>query len=203
MSQPTNFPPTPAAAVAPIATPGLPTAERKLAVLYVDDEEQALKYFRRGLDRDFQVLTAPGVTAALTLLEQQELTAGAGPIGVVMSDQRMPGRSGVELLAEVRRRWPNIVRILITAYADIDSAVDAVNSGAIYKYIHKPATLEQLRRTLTEGVALYRAQDQREALLREKMSSLQRLVVEERVRSFAALAGGISHHLLNSMTAMS
>jgi two-component system probable response regulator PhcQ len=203
MSQPTNFPPTPAAAVAPIATPGLPTAERKLAVLYVDDEEQALKYFRRGLDRDFQVLTAPGVTAALTLLEQQELTAGAGPIGVVMSDQRMPGRSGVELLAEVRRRWPNIVRILITAYADIDSAVDAVNSGAIYKYIHKPATLEQLRRTLTEGVALYRAQVQREALLREKMSSLQRLVVEERVRSFAALAGGISHHLLNSMTAMS
>jgi two-component system, probable response regulator PhcQ len=194
------------------ATPPAATqaAQRKLGVLYVDDEEQALKYFRRGLEREFAVLTAPGVAAAIGVLEQQEravaAAAAAGtaaPIAVVLSDQRMPGRTGVELLSEVRRRWPSVVRILITAYADIESAVEAVNSGAIYKYIHKPAGLDQLRQTLTDAMAVYRAQMEREALLREKMASLQRLVVEERVRSFAALAGGISHHLLNSMTAMS
>lgn len=170
---------------------------KKYAVLYVDDEEQALKYFRKGLEKDFRVLTANGVLEALMLLDTQ-----ADSIGVVITDQRMPGRSGVDLLSEVRQKWPGIVRILITAYADIDSAIASVNSGAIYKYITKPADFNQLRSILGEAMKLHLVRRDRDALLSEKVGILKRMVVADRVRSLAALAGGISHHLRNSMTAM-
>src|ERR1700730_17102211 len=106
----------------------------RCAVLYVDDEEQALKYFRKGLEKDFRTLIAPSAAQAIAILEQE-----AASIGVVITDQRMPGQSGVAFLSEVRQKWPSIVRILITAYTDIDSAVAAVNAGAVFKYITKPA----------------------------------------------------------------
>ena len=67
------------------------------AVLYVDDEETALKYFRRGLEKDFRVHTAPSAAAALEILQ-----AEAGKVGVVITDQRMPGKSGVAMLTEIR-----------------------------------------------------------------------------------------------------
>jgi K+-sensing histidine kinase KdpD len=107
------------------------------------------------------------------------------------------------LLSEVRRRWPSVIRMLFTAYSDIDSAVDAVNSGAVFKYIHKPADFNLLRDTLRDGLNVFHAKLEQESLVRHKMSALQRLIVEDRVRSLAALAGGISHHLRNAMTAMS
>src|SRR5581483_7731619 len=89
-----------------------------------------------------------------------------------------------------------------TAYADIDSAIAAVNSGAIYKYITKPADLNQLKTILAEAMKLHIARREREGLLGERVGVLKRIIVADRVRSLAALAGGISHHLRNSMTAM-
>jgi two-component system probable response regulator PhcQ len=166
-------------------------------VLYVDDEEQALKYFRKALDPNFNVATAVNAKEAMALLE-----ADPSKFGVVISDQRMPGESGVEFLGRIRQQWPNIVRILVTAYADFNVAVDAVNSGSIYKYLHKPVDFPLLRKTLTEAMELFQSKSQQETLVREKLSALQRMVVIDRVRSLAALAGGLSHHLRNSMTAM-
>jgi two-component system probable response regulator PhcQ len=171
---------------------------KKFAVLYVDDEEQACKYFRKGMEKEFQVFTAKSVAEALEILARESTRVAA-----VITDQRMPMRTGVELLTEVRRHWPNMVRMLITAYADIDSAVAAVNSGAIYKYITKPADVNELRQTLRQALDIFCRQTEREALLREKMGVLQRVMVADRVRSLAALASGISHHFRNSMTAMS
>ena len=129
------------------------------AVLYVDDEEQALKYFQRGLGRDFRILTATGAEAAVAILDRE-----GGKVGVVISDQRMPGRTGVSLLAEVRQRWPAVVRLLITAYTDIDSAVSAVNAGAVYKYAHKPADFNALRQALTEAMGVHRETVHRDAM---------------------------------------
>src|ERR1700722_7687694 len=103
------------------------------AILYVDDEEQALKYFRKEFKHEFPMLTAPGAAQALLTLEKEH----AG-VGVLLTDHRMAGQTGVELLTRVRQAWPNIVRILVTAYSDMASAVDAVNSGAVYKYLTKP-----------------------------------------------------------------
>lgn len=168
------------------------------AVLYVDDEEQALKYFPKILAKGFDVLTANSAAAGIAVLE-----AHGDRIGVLVSDQRMPGRTGVELLTEVRRRWPGIVRILLTAYADLESAIAAVNAGAIHKYLNKPVEIEPMRQTLNEALELYHAQAEQEAMMRGRMSELQRVIVADRVTSLAAMADGISHHLRNSMTAMS
>ena len=170
---------------------------RKYAVLYVDDEEQTLKYFRKALEKEFQVMTATCVSDALAILERD-----AAKVGVLMSDQRMPGQSGVELLGRVRQKWPRIVRIMITAHSDIEGAIEAVNSGAIYKYLTKPADLRTLRDTLSGAMNLFLEQSVRDTALRERLGVLQRMIVADRVRSLAALAGGISHHLRNSMTAM-
>ena len=168
------------------------------AILYVDDEEQALKYFRKGLERDFQILTAPNAEQALAILEKE-----ADKIGVVISDHRMPGMTGVEFLTEVRSRWPAIVRMLITAYAGIDNAIGAINSGAIYRYITKPANLKELHAALAGALDHYLLNQERDMLLRERMAVLQRLVVGDRIRSLSSLAAGICHHVGNAMMAVS
>jgi two-component system probable response regulator PhcQ len=175
-----------------------PQNSPKYAVLYVDDEEQALKYFRKIMERDFRVLTATSVADALVILERE-----ASSIGVVITDQRMPGQYGVELLKKLRVKWPAIIRLLITAYSDIESAIDSVNAGAIYKYVTKPCDLKQLKQTITDAMALFLANADREVLLNERLDVMQRMMVADRVRSLATMAGGISHHLRNSMTAMS
>jgi CheY-like chemotaxis protein len=87
------------------------TADDIPTVLYVDDEDMARKYFGRAFGNEYRVLTAPGVDAALALLAEHE-------VDVLVTDYRMPGKAGGELLREVERSWPGLVRILVTAYAD-------------------------------------------------------------------------------------
>jgi len=82
--------------------------------------------------------------------------------------------------------------MLTTAYSDLDSAIDAVNSGAIFKYVVKPWDLRELRGCLLRGMEFFLLQQERDTLLREKMSVLQRLVVTDRVRSLAILAAGLA-----------
>jgi len=170
---------------------------RKFAVLYVDDEEQALKYFRKALETDFDILVASSVDDAVALLERE-----GDRVGVVMTDQRMPGKKGVDLLGALRQSRPTVVRILTTAYSDIESAIEAVNSGAIYKYVVKPWNPRDLRGTLLRAMEFFLVQRERNLLFREKMSVLQRLIILDRVRSLAALAAGLSHHVRNSMSAL-
>jgi two-component system probable response regulator PhcQ len=170
---------------------------RKFAILFVDDEEQALKYFAKAYEKDFRILTAPSVADAQTIIKRE-----GDSIGVVITDQRMPGKTGVDLLGELRRTRPSIIRILTTAYSDIDSAIDAVNSGAIYKYIVKPWNLRDLRGILLRAMEFFLVQRERDMLLRQKLHVIQRLVITDRVRSLAALAAGLSHHIRNSMMAL-
>ena len=170
---------------------------RKYAALYVDDEEQALKYFRKGLEKEFQTLTATSVADALAILHRC-----GDQVGVILTDQRMPNQTGVDLLTAARQQWPGAIRLLTTAYSDIESAIAAVNSGAIYKYINKPAPLNELRETIKQAMELFITNREKETLLKERLVVLQRMIVADRVRSLAAMAGGISHHLRNSMTAL-
>jgi two-component system, probable response regulator PhcQ len=171
--------------------------QRNFAILYVDDEPQALKYFRKALESDFDILTADSAEAAEKILDEH-----GARIGVVISDQRMPGQKGTDLLTRVRRDMPGVIRILTTAYSDLDSAIEAVNSGAIYKYIVKPWDLRDLRVTLLRAIEFHDMQRQRDQLMREKLSVLQRMLVVDRVRSLAVLAAGLSHHIRNSMSAL-
>lgn len=170
---------------------------RRFAILYVDDETQALKYFRKALEKDFEILTAENVSQAEEVLKEH-----GDSIGILVCDQRMPGERGTDLLARVRKDRPGIVRVLTTAYSDLDSAIESVNSGAIYKYIVKPWDLRDLRGVLLRAMDFFIIQRQRDALLQEKLSVLQRLMVADRVRSLATLAAGLSAHIRNSMKAL-
>ncbi|MCA8913179.1 MAG: response regulator [Planctomycetes bacterium] len=170
---------------------------RQFSILYVDDESQALKYFRKALEKDFDIITAENVEEARKILAER-----GEAIGILVCDQRMPGEKGTDLLASARTDYPNIIRVLTTAYSDLDSAIDAVNTGAIYKYIVKPWDVRELRGVLLRAMDYFIVTRQRDALLREKLSVLQRLMVQDRVHSLAVLAAGLSHHIRNSMSAL-
>ncbi len=170
---------------------------KKFAVLYVDDEEMSLKNFARAYADEFRVLTAVSAQDGLKLFEENK-----DSIGVLMTDQRMPGEKGVWLLERVRQARPRIVRILATAYADMDAAIAAVNSGAIYKYVTKPWDPPQLEQTLKRGMEFFLIQRERDHLLHEKMSVLHNMMIADRIVSLGLLAAGLSHHIRNSLVAV-
>jgi two-component system probable response regulator PhcQ len=170
---------------------------KKFAILYVDDEEKSLKYFARAFGDDFRVFTATTAAEGFKLLEQH-----ADEIGLLMTDQRMPGETGVWLLERARQLRPRILRILVTAFADFDSAIAAVNSGAIYKYVHKPWDPPQLELTLRQALEFFMVASERDELLLEKMSVLRNMMIADRIVSLGMLAAGLSHHIKNSMVAV-
>lgn len=158
------------------------------AVLFVDDEVMALKYFVRAVGGELDVLTAQDAESARRVLAEH-----GERLAVLISDQRMPGGSGVELLAHAREHYPHIVRLITTAYADIDEAVAAVNRGEVLRYISKPWDLEQLRMELRHAMDYAMLRRERDRLHRDKLSVWQRLVQANRLRDLVVFAGGLAH----------
>jgi response regulator RpfG family c-di-GMP phosphodiesterase len=114
-------------------------------ILFVDDEVNILKALQRLLrTEDMNVLCASRAAEALELLEKH-------PTQVVVTDQRMPEMSGVDFLAHVRERQPDIVRMMLTGYTEMKVAVDAINRGEIYRLITKPWNDDELRATLRQA----------------------------------------------------
>lgn len=116
-------------------------------VLLVDDEPRVLEALRRTLrDPAYRVLTASDGREALSLM-------AAGGVDVLISDIDMPGMSGIELIAEVRRRHPEVIRLLLTGDASLDSALDAINHGEVYRYLVKPWKGAELRQIVADAIA--------------------------------------------------
>jgi two-component system probable response regulator PhcQ len=170
---------------------------KKFAILYVDDEEKSLKYFARAFEDQFRIFTASNAQQGLKLLEEHQ-----HEIGLLLTDQRMPGEKGVWLLEKARQLRPRIIRMLATAFSDMDAAIAAVNTGAIYKYITKPWDPPQLEATLKRGLEFFIVQRERDQLLREKMSVLHNMMIADRIVSLGLLAAGLSHHIRNSLVAV-
>lgn len=120
------------------------SAERKHPVLIVDDEPDVLFSLKGLLRRDFTLYTAESGEEALKVLREHE-------VHVIMTDQRMPGMSGVELMQQVRESFPEAIRIVFTGYADIKAVVRAINSGGLFRYITKPWDPDELIETLQEA----------------------------------------------------
>jgi len=170
---------------------------KKFAVLYVDDEEKSLKYFARAFEDSFRIFTATNANDGLKLFEEHK-----EDLGVLMTDQRMPGNKGVWLLERARQTRPQIIRILATAYADMDAAISAINSGAIYKYITKPWDPPALENMLKRALEFFIVRRERDVLLREKLSVLHHMMIADRIVSLGLLATGLSHHIRNSLVAV-
>jgi two-component system probable response regulator PhcQ len=170
---------------------------QKFAILYVDDEEKSLKGFTRAFGDEFRVFTAATAEDGFKLLEQH-----ADEIGLLLTDQRMPGEQGVWLLERARHFRPRVLRILVTAYSDTDAMIAAVNSGAISKFVTKPWDPPQLELILRQSLEFFMVQTERDQLLLEKMSVLRNMMIADRIVSLGLLAAGLSHHIKNSMVAV-
>jgi len=170
---------------------------KKYAILYVDDEEMALKYFEKSYASEFRFYTASNSPAGLKILEEH-----GDEIAILISDQRMPGEKGVQLLERARLMHPRIVRILITAYADFSVTVDAVNLGSIFRYLSKPIQVEDVRTTLHRAMDFFTLQQERDDLLKEKLSTLQNLLITDRIMSLGVISAGISQSLKNALPAL-
>jgi len=168
--------------------------QEKFAILYVDDEEKSLKYFKEIFGKKFRIFTASNAKEGFQVLEKNKEV-----IGILMTDQRMPGEKGSEFLKRVRQFRPQILRFLVTAYTDIDAAIEAVNRGAIYKYITKPWDIPQLEITIRHGFELFSLQRERDQLLNEKLYVLQRMMISNRLVSLSTLTANFSHHIRNAM----
>ena len=156
-------------------------------ILYVDDEANALKYFQRAISPLARVLTAMSVEEGKRILDEH-----AGTIAVLVSDQRMPGAYGNELLSYAWDRHPHIVRILTTAYSEIEHTVEAVNQGQIHRYIQKPWDIAALRMELKQALALALLQNEHAQLLREKLLVRQRQAVANRIGSLYSLCASLA-----------
>ena len=121
------------------------------SVLIVDDEVRSQESLRRTLEEDFEVFTASDAAEARAILEGQTCE-------IVLTDQRMPGVSGVEFLKEVQRDWPDSVRIIISGYTDSQDIIAGINEAGIYQYLLKPWHPDQLLLTLKRAAELYRLQ---------------------------------------------
>ena len=118
------------------------------SILLVDDEPEILFSLRGLLRRDFEIHTAESGAEAMEVLKQHE-------IHVIMTDQRMPDMTGVQLLHRVAGEHPQAIRIVFTGYADIKAVIDAVNEGHIYRYITKPWDPDELMSVLRQACAAY------------------------------------------------
>jgi response regulator RpfG family c-di-GMP phosphodiesterase len=117
-------------------------------VLYVDDEESNLSAFKAAFRRDFSVYTANSAAEAKALLATK-------PIAILITDQRMPKITGAQLLAEAVKIYPNQIRILISAYADGDALINAINEGHIFRFIQKPWQNDVLKETIIAAFKHY------------------------------------------------
>lgn len=160
-------------------------------ILYVDDEAMALKYFERLISPMAPVLTASSAEAGRALLD-----ARGHEIAVLISDQRMPGERGNELLSHAREHHPGVVRLLTTAYSDIAEAVEAINRGEIFRYIAKPWALELLRADLRNALDMAAVRAERDELLRQKLMVAQARLLGQRIgqlRVVGAALGADGH----------
>ncbi|MBA4174974.1 MAG: hypothetical protein C0505_00200 [Leptothrix sp. (in: Bacteria)] len=166
-------------------------------LLLVDDEENILSALKRLFRPDgYRIVTATGATEALQRLAEH-------PVDVIVSDQRMPGMTGVELLRRTKELYPETVRMVLSGYTDLQSIIDAVNEGAIYRFLTKPWDDERLRAHVAEAFKHKALGDENRHLARQVGSANAELAVlnerlehaaaqqRERSRLIATSAGGM------------
>lgn len=160
-------------------------SDTRPAVLYVDDDAINLRVFDANFRSRFRVLIAASGQEALEILRRQ-----SEEIAVLISDQRMPGMTGVELLERARELAPDVRRMLITAYSDIQAVMDAVNRGQVVRYFVKPWAKEELSAAIQDAIGIFE--------LQSKVRSIEvRMLQSERLAALGQVSAGIAHELMN------
>lgn len=171
--------------------PGTLPTENPLAILCVDDEESILNalqiLFR---EEPFQVLTATTGHDALDLLQHTD------SIGLILSDQRMPDMSGTAFLQKATMIAPDIPRMILTGYADVTAAIDAMNQGGAYRFLLKPWNDDELLQAVRDGLRRYRQAQKNLRITEEKLQVRS----QEKLASISQLAAGLAHEINNPLS---
>ena len=138
------------------------------AILFVDDEPMACKWFARSFSHEFTVLTAGSVNQALEVLRDH-----AHEIAVLVTDFRMPERNGLELLSAVQQNYRHVVRLLLSAFAEKDVAIDAVNKGQVFRILEKPLDEEATRAALREALTFYQQRAHEQAVHESRAAAMR------------------------------
>jgi CheY-like chemotaxis protein len=141
-------------------------------VLLVDDEQKILDSFKLNLRKNYDIHLALGPEKALEMFEAN------GPFQVVVSDYKMPGMSGIELLSRVKTISPKTVRIMLTGHADLDVSIEAVNSGNVFRFLTKPCSTEVLSRAIDAGLEQNKLLNLEKELLRNTLLGSINVIVE-------------------------
>jgi len=137
----------------------------KHKVLFIDDDTAIREMMKESFSKEpYTLLTAGSADEALSILSQE-------PMDVVISDEKMPGMSGSELLAVVRKKYPDTIRMILTGHANLDSAIRAINEGEIYRFFKKPCNMIDLAITVRQAI-------QHKAVL-EESQRLQKVVRQQ------------------------
>ncbi len=180
-------------------------------VLYVDDEKVNLKIFELTFKKDYHIITCDDPQKALTILEEM------GEMPVIITDQRMPHMTGVDLLEKSIAISPDSVRILLTAYSDTGDLLNAINKGKVFSYLVKPWEEVIVRTTLKEAFDKYFLVKENKRLvseLTEKVGELEetqqqlmetqdKLINQEKRAAIGNLAAGLSHEVKNQLIPIS
>ena len=153
------------------------TDEYNGAILFVDDEENILKSIRRSLmDESYKIFLANSGKQALEILADND-------IAVIVTDMRMPEMNGLELLEIVKKKYPNIVRIVLTGYAQVSTLIAAINSGQIHRYLVKPWKLEsEFKPAINQALEYHKLIMERNNMIKElkfKAIELQNQIKEK------------------------
>ncbi|MEO8842078.1 MAG: sigma-54 dependent transcriptional regulator, partial [Kofleriaceae bacterium] len=130
---------------------------KRYPILVVDDEQDNLDAFRFNFRKTFDILTATSGAEALAILAEKN-------VAVIVTDQRMPKMTGVELLREVRAKTPETVGIILTAFTDVDVLIEAINLGQVYRYITKPWDAKEVRGVMQYAIERYHLQAENKRL---------------------------------------
>jgi len=141
-------------------------------ILFVDDEQHVLSSYRRTLRKEWDIVTALGGETALNIFDSK------GPFAVIVSDMRMPGMNGVQLLTKIKEKSPDTVRMMLTGYADFTTAMEAVNEGHIFRFLTKPCPPDLLNRALQEGVRQYQLIKTEQELLNKTLKGTIQVLIE-------------------------
>jgi len=128
-------------------------------ILVVDDEEAILETMTYTFQDEYEVFVSKSARRGLEILDEH------GPFAVVLTDQRMPDMSGVEFVAEIFKRHPSTVRMILTGFSDMDAIIQAINDGHVYAYITKPWEPDQLKQLMKQAVAHHRLRLENDRLL--------------------------------------
>lgn len=170
--------------------------EGKYRILYVDDEEDNLAVFKSYFRNYYEITTALNGKEAIQMLENQR-------VDLILSDHRMPGMSGVDMFETIQKRYPDIIRIILTAYSDIQAVINAINKGKIYHFATKPWDADELKNILDNALESYTLKQLSRRLLEENtalMLNAERLEKANILSQFEILKSKINpHFLFNSL----